>query len=463
MAELSATLEATPAATRHVSTRRGSRALSPIGLLLWFALGINTAVIIALWVGDGGISAIHTGGQLLTSLGRITGLLGGYFILIQVILLARLPWLERLVGFDRLTIWHRRNGKLSLYLVLAHTALITVGYALTSQLSISKEASVLLTLYPGMVSATIGTALMVVVVLSSIVVVRRRLRYEAWYGVHFMAYLAIGLAWIHQIPTGNDLAVNPTAASYWTALYLGTLGLLVAFRLVWPSIRNLQYSLRVEGVRPEGPGVVSLRLSGRHLERMHAKAGQFLLFRFLTRGRWWEAHPFSLSQCPADDHLRITVKAVGDFTRRMGEIRVGTRVLAEGPFGLFTGDVRSREKLLFIAGGIGITPIRSLLEEMNGDITLIYRVVGEADLIFKDELEALAARRRIDIRYAVGDHRDPESATLLSPQHLREMVPDIAEREVYLCGPPAMADLIKNNVLQAGTPREYIHCERFAL
>jgi len=300
-------------------------------------------------------------------------------------------------------------------------------------------------------------------VVTSLVIVRRRLRYEAWYAVHLLAYAGIALAWVHQIPTGNDLTANATASAYWTALYVVTLVLLVLFRLVQPLVGAFWYRLRVAEVIKEGPGVVSLRITGRHLDRLDARAGQFFLWRFLTPGRWWAAHPFSLSAVPDGQSLRITVKGVGDFTRRLGEITPGAHVVAEGPFGVFTAAARQRDHVAFIAGGIGITPIRAMMEEMPGDLTLIYRVLREDDLVFRAELDALAHQRDITLHYVVGDHTDPQGARLLSADHLRDLVPDLANREVYLCGPPAMMRAVEGSVRAIGTPRKHIHSERFAL
>ena len=399
----------------------------------------NAAVIVWLWLNGGGVSGVHRAGDLLTSLGRLTGLLGAYSALIQVLLLARLPWLERLAGFDRLTVWHRLNGKVCLVLVLAHTVLITIGYAASDRISIPAEVSSLLGTYPGMIAATVGTALMVGVVITSLVIVRRRLCYEAWYAVHLLAYAAIALAWVHQIPTGNDLTANVAASSYWNVQYIGTLALLVLFRIGAPALQAFRHRMQVAEVSAEGPGVVTLRITGRRLDRLNAHAGQFFLWRFLTPGRWWASHPFSLSEAPDGRSLRITVKNVGDFTDQIASIPPGTRVVAEGPFGVFTDAVRRRERVALIAGGIGITPIRALLEELPGDLVLIYRVIREDELIFRRELEALAARRGAALHYAVGDHNGPEGRHLLSPQHLRQMLPDIAERDIYVCGPPAIS------------------------
>ncbi len=447
---------AIPAA--HRRTRRAA-----VAWIVWGIVVGNAVAITWIWLQAGGISSVHTTGDLLTSLGRITGLLGAYLALIQVLLLARIPWLERLAGFDRLTVWHRLNGKICLILILAHVVLITVGYAMMDKISVPSEVSAILSGYPGMITATVGTVLLIVVVVESLVIVRRRLRYETWYLVHLTAYAGIALGWFHQIPTGNELTTNAGASDYWTSLYVATLALLVAFRVVQPVYHGFRHRLRVASVTVESPTVVSLEITGRRLDRLDAQAGQFFLWRFLTRGRWWESHPFSLSRAPDGRSLRITVKSSGDFTRRIGSIEPGTAVSAEGPFGVFTDSVRRRDRVALIAGGIGITPVRSLLEEMHGDLAFVYRVISEDDVIFREELEQLAREREIALTYVVGDHADPAHRELLSPDHLRRLIPDLADREVYLCGPPAMADAIEKNVRRAGVPRRFIHTERFAL
>jgi predicted ferric reductase len=436
-----------------------------MSIALWAFVAGNAALMVWLWVHGGNVSDDLSTGELLTSLARITGLLGAYSALLQVLLLARLPPVERLFGFDRLTVWHRWNGHACLDLILAHVVLSVWGYALMDKISLPGEVTTMLGggVYPGMITATVGTALLIAVVVTSVVIVRRRLRYEAWYAVHLLAYAGIALAWFHQIPTGNELVLDRVAADYWRALFLGTFGLLVAFRLVGPALNALRYRLRVAEVVAEGPGIVSLRITGRGLHRLDASPGQFFLWRFLDRKRWWASHPFSLSEAPDGRSLRITVKALGDFSSGLAEIAPGTPVVAEGPFGVFTEAARRRDKIVLIAGGIGITPIRALMEDMSGDVIVIYRVVRDEDVIFRDEIEELARERGIDLIFVVGAHTTDDGARLLSPEHLQELVPDIAERQVYVCGPPAMAEVLDRNVRRANVPPSFIHTEKFAL
>jgi predicted ferric reductase len=431
---------------------------------VWTVVLANAAAIVWLWVHGGNVTA-KSSGDVLTSIARLTGLLSAYLALIQVVLLARIPALERLVGFDRLSVWHRWNGHACLDLVLAHVVFSVWGYALLDKFTIPKEISAMLGggIYPGMITATVGTVLLIAVVATSIVIVRRRLRYEWWYAVHLLAYAGIALAWFHQIPTGNELVLDKIAADYWRALYVATIVLIVGFRVIAPVAAAFRYRLRVAAVVEEGSSVVSLWITGRRLDRLRADAGQFFIWRFLTRDRWWKAHPFSLSAAPDGRSLRITVKALGDDTAHIGEIPVGTRVVAEGPFGVFTDANRRREKLLLIAGGIGITPVRALLEKLRGDVLVLYRVVSEEDIVFRRELDELAHSTGAGLRYVVGDHATDEGRDHLSPAHLHELVPDITERDVYVCGPPGLIDIVTRHVREAGVKRSHIHAERFAL
>jgi predicted ferric reductase len=457
-------------ATRTLTSTLETRPLAragrvAIGIAVWTIVLGNTAGIIWLWWHGGNVTKVHSTGEALTSAARLTGLLSAYMALIQVLLLARLPWLERFVGFDRLIGWHRWNGHACIDLVLAHVVLSVWGYSFMDRISVWKEISTMLNggVYPGMITATVGTVLLMAVVYTSVVIARRRLRYEWWYLVHLTAYAGIALAWFHQIPTGNELVLDRVAADYWRALYAATLALLIVYRVALPVANAFRFRMRVSEVVPEGPGVVSLRISGHALQRLNAQPGQFFLWRFLAPGRWWASHPFSLSEAPRGDSLRITVKALGDFSSDIGRVKPGTRVVAEGPFGVFTDAARRRDKVVLIAGGIGITPIRALIEQIEGDVVVLYRVLAQDDIVFLDELDHLGRERGVRIEYIVGDHATPEGSRLLSAEHLHELLPDIVEREVYVCGPPEMTNAIAKNVRRAKVPARHVHAERFAL
>jgi predicted ferric reductase len=397
---------------------------------------LNAVVVVALWTP----SDIHDTASLLTGLGRVTGLLGAYLALVQLLLLARIPGLD----LERLAHVHRWNGFACLWLLVAHAGLVTAGYTLGDRISLWDEVSRLISGYPGVITATAGLVALIGVTLTSVVVVRRRLRYETWYFVHLYAYLGVALAFSHQLATGSSFVGRPAARAYWYALYAVTLGCLLVFRVGLPVWRSVRHRLEVVRVVDEGPGVVSLEIGGRQLGRLGARPGQFFTWRFLTRRHWWEAHPFSLSAAPDGHRLRITVKALGDHTRSLREVEPGTRVIAEGPFGGFRPTGRG---VALIAGGIGITPVRALVEELPGDVVVVYRVSREEDVILRSELDELA-----HVHYVVG-------GAPLSAQRLLELVPDLAARDVFVCGPPAMTEAVR----ATGVPRRQVFVERFAL
>jgi ferredoxin-NADP reductase len=160
--------------------------------------------------------------------------------------------------------------------------------------------------------------------------------------------------------------------------------------------------------------------------------------------------------------LRLTVKALGDGTRTLQKIPVGTRVIAEGPYGAITSGRRTRRNVLLIAGGVGITPMRALFETLpvdpGEDLLLLYRARTPEDALFRHELDDIAARRGVRVAYVVGEGRDKlSSAALLS------MVPDLPGRDVFMCGPPGLMTAVRTALRDAGLPRHQLHEERFDL
>jgi Predicted ferric reductase len=377
--------------------------------------------------------------------------------------MSRSPWLDRLFGLPRLAHWHRWVGFGCVWLLVAHTVLTTAGFALTTGSDALAEMWSLLTTYPYVLMATVGLAMLVAVGITSVRSARRRLTYETWYYIHLYAYLGMALGFAHQLVVGTDFLSDPLAEAYWVGLYLVTIVAIVVFRVGQPIQLFLRHRLRVAHVTAEGPDVVSVYVTGRQLDRLAAQAGQFFLWRFLAGDGWWRAHPFSLSAAPNDQYLRLTVKASGDGTSTIQRLATGTPVFVEGPYGAFTADHRTQPRVLLIAGGIGITPLRALLEDMpapRGAIMLIYRASRREDVVFGDELEALVKSRGARVHYLIGRRselrRDP-----LNARDLRRIVPDIAEREVFVCGPEGMIQRVRRSLHELHVPSLHIHEERF--
>ena len=433
----------------------------------------SVVVVVALWLGHQGVQDLvaNAPGSALTSLGRLAGLVAADLLLVQVLLMARIPWVERSYGQDALARRHRVLGFTSFLLMVAHIALITAGYAAADRTGLAAEAWDFVANYPGMLLATAGTGMLVMVVVTSVRAARRRLRYESWHLLHLYAYLGVGLALPHQVWTGTEFTASPLARAYWWTLYAAALGAVLVFRIGLPVAVNLRHRLRVGKVVAEGPGVVSVYLAGRALDRLPVRAGQFFVFRFLDGPGWSRGNPYSLSAAPTRDGLRITVKDLGQGSRRLAGLRAGTRVLIEGPYGRLTGEARRGRGVTLVASGIGITPLRALMDEFGdppGALTLISRAGAPADFIFRDEIDRLAAAGRIRAFYVAGRRATsrpswlPETAAHLSDAvALQELVPGIATQDVFICGPDPWMEAVRRAALEAGVPADQIHLERF--
>lgn len=445
-----------PARTDPSSRRPPDRAVD----LAAAAVGLGMGACVGLAINAESVSALRAPGGWATFIGRLAGLSGAYLMLIMVLLVARIPWVERAVGQDRLVRWHRNLGQWPVYLIVLHATLITVGYAQQDHSGFLHQLWVLIDSYPDVLMSTVALALILVAAVMSIRQARRRMRYETWWTAHLYLYLALALAFSHQLANGASFVGHPLTRALWTTLWFGTAGVVLVYRVLLPVARSGYHNLRVAGVQPEAPGVYSIVLSGRNMERLRIEGGQFFQWRFLSRGLWWSAHPYSLSALPHSNYLRLTVKTVGDHSLAVSRLKLGTRVVVEGPYGAFTRQARSTDKVLLVGAGVGITPIRALLEHLDPaiDTTVVIRASRPDAVLFRDELQSLVEMRGGRFLELIGSrHKHP-----MDRRQLRRLVPDIAERDVYVCGPEGLSRTVVAAARVLGVPEKGIHCEQFS-
>jgi ferredoxin-NADP reductase len=346
---------------------------------------------------------------------------------------------------------------------------VTWGYAAGRLLATPVTLWHLTRDYPGMLLAVAGTVCLVLVVVTSVKAARRRLRYESWHLLHLYAYLGVGLALPHQLWTGQQLTTSPGRTVFWWGVWGLAAGAVLVFRLGRPVLLNARHRLRVAAVVPEGPGVWSVHVTGRRLDRFPVAAGQFLVWRFLGRPGWTRGNPYSLSAAPDGRSLRITVGDAGAGSAAVAGVRPGARVLVEGPYGRLGAPVRTRQRIALISAGVGLAPLRALAEQLPydaGDAVLLERSTRHP--LFAHELDRLSADRGLRVVRLGGHRRRPDSwlgggfDRLDDTQALLWLVPDVADRDVFVCGPAPWAAGVQRALSAAGLPPAQLHLDLFS-
>ena len=437
---------------------------------LFGPLGVASVIIvICIWLVNEGILSLTTLDSAVGSLGLLTGLLASDLMLLQVILLARIPWIERAWGHDLLARRHRLLGLWSFWLLVAHIGAYVIQRSIRAGGVTTDAMWSLFVTEPWMLWATVGTVMIIAVVVTSIRIARKKLRYESWHLLHLYAYLGMTFALPHQIADGADFHAVWTQV-FWWSLYALALAAVLVWRLGVPIAQSIRHRLRVAAVTTEGPGVVSVIVEGSNLDSLRTKSGQFFIWRFLDGAGWTRGHPYTISDAPTDGQLRVTIQAAGDGSARASQLKPGTRVLIEGPYGTMTAEQRRQPKVLFLAAGVGITPLRALIEDTPyapGEAQLIYRYSANDHAIFTDELQQVQLHRGLKVTYLPGGRRDPDSwlpdgFARSDRDELLTLVPDLVDHDIFVCGPPAWITTVKKAAAAAGVRRDQIHSEDFA-
>lgn len=436
---------------------RGPSSLSFTLVLL--ACGLGMGALVGLPIVDGTLTELHSQGGLAMFIGSVTGLVGTYLALMMVVLASRMPALERMLGQGGVIHWHRRLAPWPILLISIHAVLLTLAYAEAARRGVLGEAGVLINTFPHMVTATIALGIMVMIGLISIRQIRTRISRENWWVIHLLMYVALVISFAHEVVLGPSFVKHPLTQIAWTLAWLLAAALVVVYRLGFPLYRSVRHQLRVAEVRVEGPGVVSIILHGKDLDKLVIAGGQFFEWRFLTPGKWWQAHPFTVSALPKPPYMRMTVKGVGDFSTELAKIKVGTAVAIEGPYGSFTAFARNRSQALLIAAGIGVTAVRSLLEDLPAKSrpVVVLRATREEDLVLADEVEELVRHRKGVVHRLIGSREEIKLSSIA------KLVPDMKKRDVFICGPEGFVHDAVEFAQKVGVLPDALHHEAYSI
>ncbi|MBK9158895.1 MAG: ferredoxin reductase family protein [Propionibacteriaceae bacterium] len=432
---------------------------------LEFAFWVPLALVVAFFLADGGMYDFGSIAAAFTSIGVLTGLLGTAGVCVMLILAARVPLIDKTLGQVKATELHAKYGQWTIIALLQHAAFTTVGYSLADGKNVIAEFASLWSSTMDFVWAVIGMVLFLAVSVSSIATARKKLPYEAWHVIHLLSYVGTIAAIPHMFSMSSILGGTSVQHWYFIALLSLTGILLFVYRLVMPIINTLDHNIRVTRVVRIAPDTINIEMSGRRLEELGAQGGQYFHWRFLAPGFWWHQHPFSLSAAPTNNSLRITVRALGNGSAALADLRPGTRVGIEGPYGIFSDASRTKEAAVFVGAGVGIAPIRSIIESTAiapGRAAVILRASTEKQVYLLEEIREICARRGITLAVLTGSRKPGGWVPASRPNlKLTDIAPYLKDADVFVCGPNDYTEIVTEEARTLGVPAEQIHDERF--
>ncbi len=449
--------ETTP---RSVRTHRLGSPIAAIALVVFYAALLMLPLVLAATTGE------RETEPFLKMLGMSFALVAMVILALQVMLAARIKAICEHYGLDMLLRFHRSMAVLAVVLLVAHPILLALSSGSWRLITGLQQS------WP-IWFGKIALLLLLIVAVTSLWR-RQLLNFEAWHKVHGLAPAILLLGFVHSWVVGDDLEGTPMRV-LWLVLLGASLVVYSLHMFVWPALRRSKL-WNVASVKQETHNVWTLEFEPPEgVEPLHYAPGQFSFLR-LYRGderHDGEEHHFTISSSPLQARTHIcTIKNSGDFTSTIGATEPGDTATIQGPYGRFSYTVHApSSKYLFIAGGIGITPLMGMLRHMRDseadvDVTLLYANDTQADIVFREELDEIAESDapRLKVVHVLAKEDWDGPIGHVNRTHIAqataEELPDYA---IYVCGPPAMMRRVIRTVLRMGAREDRLYSERFWL
>lgn len=450
------------AAQRAPAQPRGQR------LRLWRALlagsvWVGTAFSVVPHLIDGAGQRFTGLPDVLGGFGVAAGLVAMNSMLFMLLLAARVPVIDRVLGQVRAIRWYRLLGRVTVLGVLTHIALIITGTGWTNRDDLAGAVG---SLWSGNLPLVFASAaLLLLTTIASVLAVCRGLRREVRHLLNILSYAAVLLAIPHMLRLDPVFLPGRAQRIYWGVLLVLVGACLLWYRLLTPLLRSWRHRLKLANTVHLTPDLLHLEFTGRHLDRLMARAGQHFTWRLLTPQLWTRTHRFFLSAAPTRDRLRITVRITDEHTAELAAARPGTRVIFAGPYGAFTDASRTRDGLVLIGAGTDLAPIRSLLEATTAhpaDTVVILRASAPEELFLLDEFQQLCDDRGIVLHLMTGPRHEGRWVSIGYAGHdLSTLAPDLENSDVFVCGPGGFVDSVLAEARDLGVAPEQCHEEKF--
>lgn len=409
-----------------------------------------------------------TQAQWMVVVGRILGFWGITGIIVQFVLSGRLKWLEKGIGHDQLLRWHKTNGNLTFVALLLHPLFILYLPLLRVGVTVPQ---IVQTYTTGVWLGVAALALLILTIVTTVFSHILKINYEHWKKLHLLVYAVMLLGFAHSFLAGTSIMTRGPLW-YWWLLLGGIAAYVVVYRYGWRVYQNRNNMYEVVDVFDETQDVKTIRLKSLSSQKLAYAPGQFAFTRFYSEGLSTEEHHFTLSSSPLEEHIAFSIKALGDYTSQLHKIQPGDRALIEGSYGVCS-NVGMTGPFVFIAGGIGITPVRSMLKTMHLSNTqdkalLIYANRTPDDVVFGKELDEMAQGDWLRVAHVYSD-AEVEGAYkgFVTEEILRKelSISDFEFRisNFFIIGPPPMMDAMKKTLRTLGVSSDKILTEKFAL
>jgi len=386
----------------------------------------------------------------ITNLGRIFAVSGICFFALTFLLNTRLKFLENWFGgMDKLYKAHHLFGTIAFVLILFHPILLSIQYL---KISVNSAAMFFIPSV-GRTPINFGIIALSIMIVLLFVTFFVNLRYHTWKISHKFLVLAFFIAILHVLTILSDISRSNFLKFYiLTILLIGFLSIL--YKTIFYRILKIRGKFIVDKINKLNNNVLEIVLKPEKAIKNY-KSGQFIFASFKQKGLK-EYHPFTISSSPSEKNLRLTIKELGDFTEKLGNLKIGTRVFVEGPYGKFY--LNKNFEQIWIAGGIGITPFLSMARHLKPEknIDLFYSVNDIKDAVFADELKKLSNKNfKVHFIYTSKEKK-------LDVNYIMKKT-GFKDKEILICGPVGMMVDLKKQFLDKGVNKNKIHMEEFNL
>ncbi len=385
--------------------------------------------------------------------GRYIALVGFFLIFVQYILSSKIKFIESKFGLDKLFIVHRKIGVIGLILVLIHPTLLFIVFGIEGYSLLWKGVG------------AIALIILILIAGAAILYAKLHLKYETWKNIHRASYAILPIAFIHSMVLGSDLNGLLWLKILWFIL-AGIYVLVMIYKILsWANVRK--HPFKITDAIQETHDVWSLHFDG---TKKDYKPGQFMIINLKRNGKVSESHPFTISSSPTSGNLSISVKSSGDFTATIKDTKTSDIAFIDAPYGRFSFLNHDNDNLVFIAGGIGITPFISMLryirdKKLNRNVTLIWANKTEDDIAFRAELEKMTSEMpSLKVIHVMSKQDDWQGEKgYVDAEKIKGLVENVSGSEFFICGPPIMMTLVEKDLIGLGVSKSRIHYERFAL